>query len=574
MQPPFSRLSVALIGLMWHGLWPCYATAAPQNPTLQANENALFSRPLQGEKRVAHLLNRLAFGPRPGELESVARIGAGAWIETQLAPQKINDSALETSLYSFAWLRETPARLMLAYESDTAGFIRRSKKAGGEIQTENLKPRQQELLALIEAAKLPPRASVEALGQLSSDKIARAIDSKRQLQEVLTDFWGNHFNLDVKKGPVRALKIVDDRGVIRPHVFGTFRELLGASAHSPAMLVYLDNARSTKEFGAGRGKKRGGLNENYARELMELHTLGVDGGYTQKDVTEVARAFTGWGWNKESGEFVFRARAHDAGEKTVLGQPIPAGEGEKDGERVLDLLAQSPATAHFIARKLCVRFVADNPPAALVSKVAAAFQKSNGDLKTTYRTLFFAPEFFSAGAYRAKIKSPFEFTVSSVRALGGTFDFTSRGAAFRILATGNASLNQGNNAGKNKASQGAKRLLAKRALATQISGMGQPLFSCQPPTGYSENSAKWVSASALVARLNFALDLTANRVGDVSLAPDSLRPAPVTALAQEFLHSDLSLTTRATIEAESQKTPDDGARLRSLLLGSPEFQRR
>ncbi len=577
------------------------SSTVPGSVTSQTTQSP-FARPLQGEKRFAHLLNRLAFGPRPGEIEGVRQIGAGAWIEAQLAPQKIDDSALDAQLSSFTWLREPPTRLMLAYESDTNNLLKRLKKAEGatgaatmdatangaaaangvaatgvaatgteaQMTMADLKPRQRQILARIEAANMPQRASVEALGQLSSDKLARAIGSKRQLQEVLVDFWTNHFNVDVKKGPIRALKIADDREVIRPRVFSTFREILGASAHSPAMMFYLDNARSTKEFGAKTGKKRGGLNENYARELMELHTLGVDGGYTQKDVTEVARAFTGWSLEPQTGEFIFRRAAHDEGEKLVLGQKIAANGGQKDGERVLDILASHPETAQFIARKLCLRFVSDNPPANLVTKVAAAFKKSDGDLATTYRTLFFAPEFLSEGAYRAKIKSPLEFTVSSVRALGGTLDTTSLGATFRILATGGASLNQGNGGAKNK----ALKRLPKRPLAVELGAMGQPLFACQPPTGYSENSAKWVSASALVSRLNFALGLTAGRVGDVFLGQDTFAPASVDTMAQSLLNSDLSPATRATVEAEAQRNPGDGARLRALLLGSPEFQRR
>ncbi len=493
-----------------------------------------------------------------------------------MAPQKLDDAALDAQLSDFRWLSAPPERLALAYENDKAGFLRRLKKArAGDVKMPELSDQQKQTMARIEAAKIPERASYEAVGQLSMDKLARAVSSRRQLQEVLVDFWGNHFNVDVKKGLVRTLKITDDRTVIRPHVFGTFREILGASAHSPAMMFYLDNARSTREYTVGRvrgkkGKKAGGLNENYARELMELHTLGVDGGYSQTDVTEVARCFTGWSLDPQSGEFFFRARAHDEGEKTVLGQTIAANGGQSDGERVLDILAQNPATASFIARKLCVRFVADAPPDALVAKIAAVFTRSKGDLSATYRALFAAPEFLSEGAYRAKIKSPLEFTVSAVRALGGTLDFGSQGAQFRLLAAGGASLNQGNNGNKNK----ALRRITKRPLAVEIANMGQPLFSCQPPTGYAENSTKWVSASALVSRLNFAIALTQGSVGDVALTQDTFRAAPVDEMAQALLGSEVSPATRSIVESEAQKSPGDGARLRALLLGSPEFQRR
>jgi uncharacterized protein (DUF1800 family) len=562
MKPIFACLSVAVFA------WPHPIFAAPSQTITapDAGVHPAFSRPLTGEKRFAHVLNRLAFGPRPGDIEAIKKTGIKPWIESQLSPQTIDDSALEGRLDALGWLRESPQRLVLAYESDSAGFLRRLKKAEkADNPALKLNAAQQAALERIEAANLPERASIRALGELATDKLVRAVESKRQLQEVLTDFWGNHFNVDVNKGVARTLKIRDDRDVIRPHVFGTFRELLGASAHSPAMLVYLDNARSTRETAARNGKKRGGLNENYARELMELHTLGVDGGYTQSDVTEVARAFTGWSLDRQTGTFVFRRRAHDENPKTVLGQRIALG-GEKDGERVLDILASSPATARFIARKLCVRFVADEPPAALVERVATVFSHSDGDLKTTYRAIFDAPEFLSEGAYRSKIKSPLEFTVSAVRTLGGTLEVAQANPrGVRLLAVGAASLNRGG---------GQNRRSAERPLASEIAAMGQPLFACQPPTGYAEDSTKWVSSSALVARLNFTISLTSGRVGDVTLTKDTFKAAPVEEMARVLLNADISPGTRATIEGEARKFPGDGARLHALLLGSPEFQRR
>ncbi len=578
MKPQFWLLGAALLPLAPLSAAPALPAGRVASKIAPTPLSSPFARPLQGDKRYAHVLSRLAFGPRPGDIEALKKIGIPAYIESQMAPQSIDDAAIEAKLGGFNWLSAPSDRLMLAYESDKAGFIKKFKKAeNGKIQPIQLNRQQKNVMARIEAAQIPERASVEAMGQLSLDKLARAVDSRRQLQEVLVDFWGNHFNVDVKKGPVRALKIRDDREAIRPRIFGTFRELLGASAHSPAMMVYLDNARSTREFDAGRrqkagakAKKRGGLNENYARELMELHTLGVEGGYSQADVTEVARCFTGWSIDQRSGEFAFRERAHDDEAKTVLGQTIPAGGGQSDGDRVLDLLAGSPATAKFIARKLCVRFVADNPPDALVSKVAGVFTRSNGDLSAVYRAIFASPEFLSEGAYRSKIKSPLEFTTSAARALGGTIDLDSFGAGFRLLATGGASLNQGNNGNKNK----ALAKLPKRPLAVEIANMGQPLFACQPPTGYAENSSKWVSSSALVSRLNFALSLTQGRIGDIALGEDTFAPAPLDEMAKSLLSADISPATRALIETETLKTPGDGARLRALIIGSPEFQRR
>ncbi|HEX9997032.1 MAG TPA: DUF1800 domain-containing protein [Abditibacterium sp.] len=569
MKPRFAVLSiVSLATLSSATLFKQNALAAPE--VAPKIVDSAFEKPLTGQKRLSHWLNRLAFGPRPGDLQTLSQIGEKAWLERQLNPQTIQDSALETQLKSLGWLHESPAKLALAYETDTSNFLKKLRKAeNGEMMASFLNERQKATQSRIEAGDLPEKSSVQAIGELITDKLARATSSEKQLQEVLVDFWSNHFNVDVKKGPVRGLKILDDRETIRPHVFGNFRDMLGASAHSPAMMWYLDNARSTREMNAGKGMKRGGINENYARELMELHTLGVEGGYSQTDVTEVARCFTGWSVNQQTGEFIFRARAHDEGEKTVLGQKIAANGGQKDGERVLDILANHPATAQFIARKLCVRFVSDAPPEKLVKRVAAAFSASQGDLKTAYRAIFSSPEFASEGAYRSKIKSPFEFSVSAVRILGGSMQIGgSERGNLRLIAIGGASLNNAN--GNNP----ALRRLLKRPLATEIAAMGQPLFSCQPPTGYAEDSRKWVSSSALVARLNFALSLTGGRIGDVTLQSDTFRVAPLEEVSTALLDGDISPATRTTIEAEAQKSPGDGAKLRALLLASPEFQRR
>jgi uncharacterized protein (DUF1800 family) len=330
------------------------------------------------------------------------------------------------------------------------------------------------------------------------------------------------------------------------------------------MLWYLDNAKSTKAMVMRNGKTRGGINENYAREIMELHTLGVDGGYTQQDVQEVARCFTGWSLDRATGTFAFHERMHDEGEKTVLGVKIPANGGQADGEKVLDILASHPSTAKFIAKKLCMRFVADQPPASVVEKVAAAFTRSRGDLPTTYRAIFNSPEFWSQGAYHSKIKSPFEYVVSAIRSLGGTyhtFDPTLPAERLRLIAMGNSTLRQGG--------AGSRRPL----IAAEIGQMGQPLFGCQPPTGYSEDSSEWVSSSALVARLNFALKLTAGRLTDVELQQDTFNNATVDEVARQLLNGDLNPNTRATLEKETAGNPD-GSRLRALILGSPEFQRK
>jgi len=325
---------------------------------------------------------------------------------------------------------------------------------------------------------------------LMESKILRAVYSSRQLDEVLADFWFNHFNVFLDKGADRYLITEYDQAAIRPHVLGKFRDLLEATAKSPAMLFFLDNWQSVGAnvpLPRGPNAVRRGLNENYGRELLELHTLGVDGGYTQKDVTEVARCFTGWSINRPQlgGSFLFTPRLHDRGEKTVLGVKIPAGGGIEDGEKVLDIVARHPATAHFISRKLAQRFVADEPPPALVERMAQTFLKSDGDIRDVLRTMIDSKEFWSEGAFRSKMKSPLEMVVSAVRASNGNVDF----------ATG---------------------------LVNQVAQLGEPLYRKQEPTGYSNTGNEWMNSAGLMARMNFALQLASNKVPGVMVEkPDN-----------------------------------------------------
>ncbi len=338
--------------------------------------------------------------------------------------------------------------------------------------------------------------------ELTQARILRACESERQLNEVLVDFWMNHFNVFAAKGLDRVFITSFERDVVRPRIWGRFEDLLLATAKSPAMLFYLDNAQSVadeahrparptpsgrglfgrglfgmREAAANPNRPPGGLNENYARELMELHTLGVDAGYTQKDVTELARVLTGWSIVRpeQGAGFLFRAALHDVGAKTVLGHAFPAGGGIEEGETMIRILARHPATAHRLAYQLCQRFVADDPPSALVDRVAKKYLETGGDLRETVRAVVTSPEFFDPRYYRAKVKSPFEYVVSAVRALGASADDT-------------------------------------LPIARQLAQMGEPLYLCQPPTGYSDTAAAWVNTGALVARLNFALQLAANRL--------------------------------------------------------------
>ena len=376
----------------------------------------------------------------------------------------------------------------------------------------------------------------QPLRELQQAKLLRAIFSEKQLQEVMVDFWFNHFNVFGQKDVERWLLTPYERDVIRPHALGRFKDLLTAVAQSPAMLFYLDNFMSQMEQPAPPQKfdadgnplpqpRRPGLNENYAREIMELHTLGVDGGYTQKDVIEVARCLTGWtiGPRGNMG-FAFRPRIHDRGEKIVLGTRIAPGGGIEDGLRVLDILSKHPSTARFISRKLCQRFVADEPPATLVDRVAEKFTATGGDIREVVRAILTSPEFFSPKYYRNKVKSPLDLVASTIRATGASTD----GAGPLIQA---------------------------------VARMGAPLYLCQPPTGYDENSAEWLSSATLLERMNFAVALVSARINgtrvDVSrFAPSGAANDPNRIIDQflaALVHSEVSPGTRENLNASSER---------------------
>ncbi|HVM60964.1 MAG TPA: DUF1800 domain-containing protein [Verrucomicrobiae bacterium] len=592
-------------------LCAAFALAAAPQPTTD-------NPPLTDREKIIHVLDRLGYGPRPGDVERIAKMGLDRYLDQQLHPERIDDSELESDLAKFDILKMDETGLFQTFRDDQEAQRQRQReqaaaaKAGqsetntasvGVLSASNQKPAQPP------PRREGPRRSFLAVAELQNAKIISAVESPRQFYEVLVDFWGNHFNIDVRKGPCRVLKVADDRDVIRAHVFGRFRDLLEASAKSPAMLHYLDNFQNAAarvlspneirrrqqqlaQSGAAvpaqpaqaagtpsQPQTVGGINENYAREIMELHTLGVDGGYTQKDVQEVARCFTGWTVDPQSGEFRFTPRRHDNGEKTVLGHDIPANGGINDGEMVLDILASHPSTARFIATKLCRRFVADDPPPALVDRVANVFLQTGGDLRQVYQAIIYSPEFFSRQAFRAKIKSPFEFAVSAVRATGGKIvsdDFLPVDKRLGIEA--------GATFGR-----GMDRIASARrkSLNIEIIEMGEPLFAYQAPTGYTEDSRKWVNTGALIARMNFALALAEHKIVDVSVTPSDLihgadidKPGLVLdQLNAAILQGEMSAPTRATLE--KQLTGNDGgnastvnpAELTALVLGSPEFQR-
>jgi uncharacterized protein (DUF1800 family) len=364
------------------------------------------------KKQAVHVLNRLAYGPSPEDLANIQRLGVETWINQQLHPMQIPDELVADKLRAFPTLDKSIAEL----EEEYAPPEERARMLG-------LTPGSFEAKRAIEAIpreELPQQIQVELVGA----KLVRATQSQRQLQEVLVDFWFNHFNVSADKGLVRWMATSYERDAIRPFIFGYFRTLLGATAHHPAMLFYLDNWLSAREVDPTRKNPIApgpGLNENYARELLELHTVGVNGGYTQKDVRETARSFTGWSIDQPNRKatFLFKERAHDPGAKQLMGLSIAPGGGASDGEKTLDYLAVHPSTARLIATKLCRKFVSDDPPVQLVNRVSKVFVETGGYLPAVYASIFSSPEFWSEQAFEAKTKTPFEFAISAIRALGG-----------------------------------------------------------------------------------------------------------------------------------------------------------
>jgi uncharacterized protein (DUF1800 family) len=379
---------------------------------------------------------------------------------------------------------------------------------------------------------------------MASVYLTRAIYSNGQLEEILVDFWMNHFSVFDGKGSVRVLLTSYERDAIRPHVFGHFRDLLLATARHPAMLFYLDNwqsqvLRDDLPFQLPAGAQRPGLNENYGRELLELHTLGVDGGYTQQDVIAVARAFSGWTIYDLNAyaEFQFNPAGHDRKEKTVLGHTLPPGRGEQDGLDVIDILARHPSTAAFISRKLAQRFVADDPPKALVTRMADTFTKTDGDLRAVLQTMFASTEFLSEGAWQAKLKSPLEMVVSAVRAVNANVDDSF-------------------------------------ALAQRVADLGEPLYGKVEPNGYPNTGDAWTNTAGILGRINFGAALTAGQVAGVKVNLSRFNFKDAATVAGEVLGVRPSPSTLTAIETGLQDKEASPSILTALVMGSPEFQRR
>jgi uncharacterized protein (DUF1800 family) len=460
---------------------------------------------------IVHLLNRAGYGPRPGQIQEVAQRGIEAYLEAQLDPAP--DAALQARLRSMPDLDYPIAKMLAIYRGTETG---------------------------------PPGGIVRVLEDFYTAKLVRAVESKNQLQEVVVDFWFNHFNVNLQNMFVRQAVMAYERDAIRPHALGRFRDVLGASAAHPAMLFYLDNYLNKKDKVVD-GKLVRGVNENYGRELLELHTLSVSAGYNQRDVVDSARCFTGWTIDdlKTSGQFVFRPEEHDTGPKNVFGLRLPAGGGRDDAEKLLDYLSTHPATARFISFKLSQRFVADDPPPSLVERCARRFLDTRGDIREVLRTLFKSDEFWAEGR-KPKLKTPLEYVVSSLRATSAQVDS------------------------------------AVPDLTRTLANMGMQPYFCTPPTGYSCRGADWVNPLYL-HRLNFAFDLASGTLKGVRVAvPDVVsraggNPASPTSVASTL--NDVVFgggLSRQTLGVATAVSAGVGvvSKVAGLILASPEMHAR
>ena len=593
-------------------------------------QTPLDHRELAADQQVIHALNRLTFGARPGDVQKVRSMGLDKWVDLQLNPARIDDSSLQKFLDHYSVMKQDQNDLLREF-NEAQRERRIAKREAGDSA---MRPGQRMDPDLQQVALNRRRM----MGELQSSRVARAVASNRQLEEVMTDFWLNHFNVYAQKGAPQPYYLAEyESDVIRPHALGKFRDLLESVAKSPAMLFYLDNARSMADstrprlasidgnagraradavarIMAGRNRRKlpmrrrmqdmetadaemrqrlnqlrnGGLNENYGRELLELHTLGVDGGYTQQDVINVARALTGWTIRPPAvgGGFIFRPEMHDAGEKIVLGHKLKSNRGMEDGEDVLDIVSRHPSTAKYIATKLARRFISDKPPQAVVDRAAQVFVTTDGDIREVVRSIITSNEFYSQQAFRSKVKSPFEVVVSAMRAMNAAPDSTPR-------------------------------------TAQMIAYLGQPIYGHQAPNGWPETGDAWMNTGAILNRINFGMAAAANRIpgANVRSIPgiDSLSSAPrqkqVDAVVSVLLGGSVSADTRAVLmsgenpllanakpaEETTTQTMDAGdpadmqlrpranpfgrqngaplqltgvAQVVGLALGSPEFQRR
>jgi uncharacterized protein (DUF1800 family) len=567
---------------------PVSRTSAAPGPRASATAQGPAPRtgPLDDRERARQALNRLTFGARPEDLDAIERIGVKSWVERQLHPERIPDPVADSVLERFDITHKTAFELAADHPQanefglvaapgrpDTAkrASMKSDSTAAGELAAMRAAVTQANERATRAAELGRSRAGVAR--ELVPSILIRAAVSDRQLLEVMTAFWENHFSVSADKMP-NPFTLVDYDHVIRAHALGKFRDLLGAVATSPAMLFYLDNYQSAVDslhptatewkieqrraahpplgdtaFIHAVKRRRIGINENYARELMELHTLGVDGGYTQHDVQEVARCLTGWGIDNflMGGTFVFQPTVHDAGEKVVLGVHIPGGRGIEDGEQVLDILARHPSTARFIARKLVTHFVSDSAPPALVERAAQTYLRTDGDIREVMRTIIFSPEFNSRAAYRAKVKTPFELVASILRVMNAAPDTT----------------------------QQTTQIIAR---------LGQPIFGRATPDGWPDQGAAWMNTGALLNRVNLGSRAVSGQIPNISIA--AWRPSrelltmpadkQADGVIDALLLGDTSPETRDAMLGvqAAPRSPERLANLVAITIGSSDFQRR
>ena len=562
-----------------------------QRATAQQDQNA-------DRARAIHLLHRATYGPRPENIEAVLTVGIADWLDRQLHPERIDDSALEPRLAGAPVASMSLPELLRQYPPGQVLQPVRELVQGDSLPEAERRRLRREL------GEHSPR---RILADLTTARLTRAVHSERQLQDMMTAFWFDHFNVFWGKGATRSLVPDYERSAIRPNVFGKFEDMVLATAQHPAMLFYLDNfqsvapdsslqARGRRDAIAQRmrrmparareramrrmeeaqqDQRRAGLNENYARELMELHTLGVDGGYTQTDVIDVARILTGWTFRQagnrmdmrrarasyedgrivlpeidytEAYRFRFRSELHDAGEKTVMGRVFEAGGGQEEGVELIRMLARHPSTARHVATQLATRFVADQPPAALVAHLADVFLATDGDLREVTRALFTSDEFYDPAVVANRVKSPFLLVASTLRMTDA-------------------------------------RMPNARVLIEPLRSLGEAPYLAEPPTGYAETSAQWASSGAMLGRMNFATSYVTGELRGVG--PDGARmfaairnrgreglPGLVDALLPGTNASELMTVIQEDLQTNPpEKESEGGLRALSLILGSPEFQR-
>jgi len=521
-------------------------------------QSAMPGAALTPQDSALHALNRLAYGPRPGDVPRVAAEGVMRWIDHQLSPDRIDDDRLAQRERRFDILRYDRGDLAALYTAAQRERRERKLAAGQTAQDSDSVGAQH-------AAPLPrlPDPMMLRNRRLASEfadlAVVRATLSERQLYEVMVDFWTNHFNVYAAKGADRFLAPDYIEHTIRPRAMGKFEDLLIATARSPAMLFYLDNWESVapgtsppfplsarRRGGQGVRPVPKGINENYARELLELHTLGVDGGYTQHDVIDVARIFTGWSIERpqQGGDFEFHDWAHDREEKLVLGVQFEGGHDMDEGIRLLKLLANHPATMHHVSRKLCQRFVNDDPPDGCVDDAVAAWQRSSGDMREVLRAIFHGPDFWAAANVRAKVKTPLEFVVSAARAVAAEPDTSPR-------------------------------------LAQVVARLGEPLYLHVAPDGYPEREAAWVNSGALLDRMNTAVALASGKLPGVTVGLDSIVSAGdadqlIGVVNEKILSGTMSENTKQVLRRDLAGIGDPAqarALAVGLAIGGPEFQK-